>query len=36
MRGPSVKDIQDKRGKRRNTTWEKVKRWLKRHKKELK
>jgi hypothetical protein len=25
------KDIEDKRGKRRNTTWEKVKRWLKKH-----
>jgi len=25
------KDIQDKRGKRRNTTWAKVKRWLKSH-----
>ena len=27
-----TKDIADKRGKRRNTTWAKVKRWLKSHK----
>ena len=26
------KDIQDKRGRRKNTTWAKVKLWLKNHK----